>query len=68
VADRLHLPGYVRNLHDGRVEAYVIGTPSQLTQFRAALERGPGSVREVKEEPAAVDPQYAHQFTITYEA
>ena len=26
-AERLHLSGYVRNLRDGRVEVYAIGSP-----------------------------------------
>jgi acylphosphatase len=69
VAERLHLAGYVRNLRDGRVEAYAIGTPEQLTKFCAALERGPRGARvsAVSEELAATDSQYAHAFIITYD-
>ena len=68
-AERLHLNGYVRNLRDGRVEAYAIGTEKQLADFRAALERGPrfSRVTQVTEEPAATDPQYAQGFVITYD-
>ncbi len=68
-ASRLNLSGYVRNLRDGRVEAYAIGTPEQLAKFRAALERGPrfSRVSGVTEEPAAVDPQYAGEFVTTYD-
>ncbi len=68
-AERLHLSGYVRNLRDGRVEAYAIGTGEQLADFRAALEQGPrfSRVTEVQEEPAATDPQYAKGFVITYD-
>jgi acylphosphatase len=68
-AKRLDLSGYVRNLGDGRVEAYAIGTGAQLAKFRAALERGPrfASVGEVKEEAAQVDPQYEHEFVTTHE-
>src|SRR5215475_14322378 len=40
-AERLHLTGYVRNLRDGRVEAYAIGTAEQLSRLRNALEKGP---------------------------
>ena len=67
-AKRLNLGGYVRNLRDGRVEAYAIGTPAQLARFRAALERGPhlSSVSEVKEEYAAIDPLYANEFVTTH--
>ena len=65
-AERLHLTGYVRNLPDARVEVYAIGTPDQLAKLRAALQRGPrfASVSEVQEQPAAVDPQYANEFSI----
>jgi acylphosphatase len=51
------------------VEAYAIGTPAQLVKFRAALERGPrfSSVSEVKDESAAIDPQYANEFVTTHE-
>jgi acylphosphatase len=69
-AESLNVSGYVRNLRDGRVEAYVIGTDKQLAEFRAALERGPrfASVSQVQEEPAAIDPQYANGFVITYDS
>jgi acylphosphatase len=68
-ASRLMVSGYVRNLRDGRVEAYAIGTPEQLATFRAALERGPrfSRVSGVTEEPADVDPQYAGEFVTTYD-
>jgi acylphosphatase len=68
-AERLHLVGWVRNLRDSRVEAYAIGTPKQLAEFRAALERGPWSARvtEVIEETADIDRQHAKGFVITYD-
>jgi acylphosphatase len=68
-ANRLNLSGYVRNLRDGRVEAYAIGMPEQLAKFRAALERGSrfSSVSGVTEEPAKVDSQYEHEFVTTYD-
>src|SRR5437899_6172882 len=37
-AQRLQLNGYTRNLPDGRVEAYAIGTPDQLAKLRTELE------------------------------
>jgi acylphosphatase len=63
-AERLGLSGYVRNLRDGRVEAYAIGSPDQLSQFRVRLEDGPrlSSVKSVAEEPADIDSQYASDF------
>ena len=67
-AERLGLSGYVRNLGDGRVEAYAIGTPEQLAKFRARLETGPrlSSVKFVAEKPAEVDSQYAPGFVTTH--
>jgi acylphosphatase len=67
-AERLHLSGYTKNLPDGRVEVYAIGTPEQLAKLRSALERGPwgASVSEVREEQATVDQNYANGFVITY--
>jgi acylphosphatase len=67
-AERLNLTGYARNLPDGRVEAYAIGTPDQLATLRSVLERGPwgATVSEVKEEQAAIDSNYDDGFVINY--
>lgn len=67
-AERLQLNGYARNLPDGRVEVYAVGTGEQLAKLRSVLERGPwgATVREVAEEGASVDSQYARGFVITY--
>ena len=69
-AERANVSGYVRNLLDGRVEAYAVGTPKELAEFRAALERGPrfASVSHVQEEDAATDSQYTHGFVITHDS
>jgi acylphosphatase len=68
-AEKLRLSGYARNLRDGRVEVYALGTAEQLAVMRAALERGPrfSSVTEVREEPAQADPEYMKDFIITYD-
>jgi acylphosphatase len=68
-AERLHLAGYVRNLRDGRVEAYAIGTEEQLLRFLAALKKGPrgAMVHGVVEKTAAADEQYAKEFSITHD-
>ena len=68
-AAKLKVGGYVKNLRDGRVEVFVMGTPQQLRELRSVLERGPrfSSVSGVTEEPASVDPQYASGFVTTYE-
>jgi acylphosphatase len=68
-AEKLHLCGFVRNLRDGGVEVYAIGSSEQLAQLRSALERGPrfSSVTEVREETAQVDSRYTRDFSITYD-
>ncbi len=65
-AEKLRVSGFVRNLRDGRVEAYVMGTEEQHTEFRGMLQRGPrfSSVSAVHEEPANPDPQYEGGFVI----
>jgi len=67
-AAKLKVAGYVRNLRDGRVEVFVMGTPQQLHELRSMLERGPrfSSVTEVREEAASLDPQYEQNFVIGY--
>jgi len=51
------LKGWVRNLSDGRVEAYAAGPAHVLEDFEARLRQGPpaGEVRGVVVEDAAVD-------------
>ncbi len=69
VADRLGVAGYVKNLHDGRVEVYAIGSSEQLAALRAELERGPGaaSIESVAEEAAEVLPRHAGRFSIEHD-
>ena len=66
VAERLKISGFVRNLRDGRVEVFAMGTSQHHAEFRALLERGPrfSSVKEVVEEPAAPEAQYDGSFVI----
>ena len=68
VAERLRVSGYVRNLPDGRVEVYAIGTPEQHRKLLTAIERGPSgaSVSEVEQENVAADARYAQSFSVTY--
>ena len=56
VAMELGLTGYTRNLADGRVEVYAVGTPQQLSELSGLLWRGPrmASVRAVEEHEAPV--------------
>ena len=68
-AERLGVAGFVKNLRDGRVEVYAIGTTDQLQSMRAELERGPHAacVSAVTEEQAAVAPRYANRFGIEHD-
>jgi acylphosphatase len=54
VASALGLPGYVRNLDDGRVEVYATGSPDKLSELAGALHKGPrlADVRGVDEQEA----------------
>lgn len=58
-AVQLRLKGDVRNLSDGDVEIYAVGTFDQLEQLKEKLKRGPAmaQVTHVDEAPAAVDPK-----------
>ena len=56
-ADREGVTGYVRNLPDGSVEAFVEGEAEAVTRVKRAIRRGPGGahIRNVNvddEEPA----------------
>jgi acylphosphatase len=66
VAARMDICGYVRNLFDGRVEVYAIGSVTQLNTLKNEIERGPrmSRVDRVDENEAAISPQYANGFTI----
>jgi len=57
VARELGLKGWVRNLSDGRVEAYAVGPAHHLEDFEARLRKGPpaGEVRGVEIEDAGID-------------
>jgi acylphosphatase len=52
----LGLKGYARNLDDGRVEVYAVGTTDQLSKLAGLLRVGPrwADVRGVDEQEAAV--------------
>lgn len=70
VASSLGVRGYVKNLFDGRVEAYAVATPEILAAFREQLKRGPrfASVDEVAESAAEMLPQYENEFSIEHES
>lgn len=65
-AGSLGLGGYVRNLYDGRVEVYAIGSAEQLHALASALRRGPrmAEVEEVSEADADFLRKYSNGFFI----
>jgi len=69
-AERLQVAGFVRNLRDGRVEVYAIGSNERLVRLRTLLERGPrgAMVQNVAERDAEVDLKFAGDFSITYDS
>jgi acylphosphatase len=56
-AFNLGLRGYTRNLDDGRVEVYAVGTPEELDEYAGLLHRGPrwADVHGVTQEEAALE-------------
>lgn len=65
-AARLDVAGYVKNLSDGRVEVYAIGSATQLDALKGELWRGPrmARVNDVIEAVADVLPAFSNSFTI----
>lgn len=65
-AARLGVGGYVRNLPDGRVEVYAVGTVEQLASLGAELGRGPRMawVERVEEQEAEPRADRREFFTI----
>ncbi|MGB6198651.1 MAG: acylphosphatase [Candidatus Acidiferrales bacterium] len=65
-ATRLGIAGYTRNLADGRVEVYAVGTAEQLQSLAGELARGPrtSSVERVEEEDAKVLERHHDWFSI----
>jgi acylphosphatase len=68
-AQMLGIAGYAKNLRDGRVEIYGIGSAAKLDEFRRRLEQGPpaAGVWEVAEEVAQFLPRYGEDFSIEHE-
>ena len=56
-ASKLGLAGWARNLEDGRVEVYAVGTPDRLSDLAAALHAGPpmSDVRSVEQTEEQVE-------------
>jgi acylphosphatase len=66
IAASLNVGGYVRNLFDGRVEVYAIGSAEQMDALRNALHRGPrmAAVDRVDEHDADILRDHADVFSI----
>ena len=65
-ASETGVTGYVRNLDDGRVEAYAVGSPEQISAFAGHLWKGPrfSDVRGVEEQEAAVQQYGSFQIEV----
>jgi acylphosphatase len=68
-ASRLGLAGYAKNLRDGRVEIYAIGSEAQLRALAEELRRGPrhASVTDVSEIEFELLSEFAGSFSIESE-
>jgi acylphosphatase len=65
-ARKLGVSGYVRNLRNGNVEVFAMGTPDNLNDFYKALAKGPmmAKVSGVSEEPSVPNAAYDEEFRI----
>jgi acylphosphatase len=56
-AQALGVRGWVRNVDDGTVEIYAVGTPAQLSELAGLLWKGPrwAEVRGVEEAEASLE-------------
>ena len=68
-AEQMGVTGYARNLTDGRVEVYAIGTIAQLRAFARELQRGPAlaSVTDIGEVEAEVLSDFSAAFSVNYD-
>ena len=59
-ASCLGVKGYARNLDDGSVEVYAMGSASALLELAGWLRKGPlwGEVRHMDEQEAVVDSNF----------
>ena len=69
VAGQLGIGGYAKNLRDGRVEVYAIGSAEALESLRASLARGPHSadVESVDVEDRPIQKRYSDSFSIEHD-
>ena len=66
-ADELGLHGYVRNMHDGRVEVWAEGPEADVEAMKARLEEGPRWAAVIGVEQHEMAPRgNLAGFSITY--
>lgn len=67
IANRIGVYGYVKNLWDGSVEVYAIGTEQQLVTLKTGLSKGPSYsyVEKIIEEEDSVNPDY-YNFSVKF--
>jgi acylphosphatase len=65
-AEELGISGYAKNLPDGRVEVYALGTAEQLRAFARHLLRGPqfADVADVQELDAELLSAFESSFSV----
>ena len=68
-AEQIGVTGYARNLADGRVEVYAIGTAPQLRDFARELQRGPrfAVVHAIDEIEAEILAAFSSGFSVNYD-
>jgi len=68
-AEQISVTGYAKNLADGRVEVYAIGTSAQLRDFVRELQHGPAlaAVADVAEVEAEVLLAFSSEFSVTFD-
>lgn len=68
-AEKIGVTGYAKNLADGRVEIYAIGTADQLRDFARELQRGPrhAAVDLIDELEAEILTAFRSGFLVNYD-
>ncbi|MGE5487728.1 MAG: acylphosphatase [bacterium] len=66
VATQLGVGGYTRNLADGRVEVYAVGTMEKLSELNGYLWKGPSGARVTGVEELEAPVQEYSDFRIEY--
>lgn len=67
LANRIGIYGYVKNMFDGSVEVYAIGSKEQLENLRSGLIQGPSFSRvdNVLEEDVRIENSY-YNFSVKF--